>query len=457
MLRLRKLSTRLMLSHVLVATVTSLLITLVMAVLLGVSLGLGSSGPLSGNSAVAMISAFTWLFGLSEEQAAKMTMPLGYTLVVDADDIVVYRLGETGCQSGMALAECAPELSAAPPGERTFQEGDMEWAQVILPTVTGHRYISQRQVLSVSAALPSLFQSSLLLTTLSVPIALILAWLTSGRLTRRLTAITHITRQFADGVFSARAADSHQDDIGQLAQQFNSMADALEQNVSALRDLAQRNAELAQQAENAAVLAERARLSRDLHDTIAQRLFSLSMSSQRLPELIERDALEGAKQARRLAALAEQTLLDLRALLVDLRPSSVIQRGLADALQTLCDEWQAMHNIPVECSLLLSGQRIPSSLEDVLYRVTQEALSNVARHAAASRVMVSILEGHQQIVLSVTDNGKGFDATQTGGNGHFGLMSIRERARAIGGQVLIESEPGRSTLQLTLPLEREIP
>lgn len=456
MLRLRKLSTRLMLSHVLVATVTSTLITLVMAVLLWTTLGGSANTSLNGNSAVAMLSAFTWLFDLPEEQAAKMNMPLGYTLVTDESGTVVYRLGDTPCQVGMLITECAPELTESSAGEQIFSEGGIEWAQIILPTVTGHRFISQREVLTLSSALPSLTQLSGLLIILSIPIALFLSWLTSGRLTRRLATITNNTRKFAEGSFSARVADQQQDDIGQLAQQFNSMADVLEQNVLALRDLAQRNAELAQEAENAAILTERARLSRDLHDSIAQRLFSLSVSSQRLPDLIERDAGAAAQQAQRLATLAEQTLLDLRSVLVDLRPSSVIQHGLTDALQGLCTEWQAMNNIPVECTLLLSGKHIPNSLEDVLYRVTQEALSNITRHASASQIQVSVLEGQQQITLSVTDNGRGFDPAQVTGNGHFGLVSIRERTRAIGGQMVMESEPGRgTTLQLVLPMERE--
>src|SRR5690606_23072342 len=106
----------------------------------------------------------------------------------------------------------------------------------------------------------------------------------------------------------------------------------------ALRELAQRNAQLAQDVEQVAVQNERMRLSRDLHDAIAQRLFSLTASTTSLPALIERDAARGAAQARTIAELAENTLLDLRALLVELRPTNLLRYDLGEALQKLGDE-----------------------------------------------------------------------------------------------------------------------
>jgi len=234
------------------------------------------------------------------------------------------------------------------------------------------------------------------------------------------------------------------------------MADSLALNMDNLRDLAKRNAELAQQAEESAIQAERLRLSRDLHDDIAQQLFGLSFSAATLPEVIEHDQQEGVQRARAIAAHAEQTLLSLRALLVELRPSAVLTGGLAEALHALCASWQATHRIPVQCSIVLTGKHLPAAVEDVLYRVAQEALNNVAKHAYASSVAVSVVEGQRQVTLSTTDDGKGFDPSWITGNGHFGLISMRERAHVAGGSLAIESDTTcGTTVRLTLPLARE--
>jgi NarL family two-component system sensor histidine kinase LiaS len=161
--------------------------------------------------------------------------------------------------------------------------------------------------------------------------------------------------------------------------------------------------------EETAIQAERLRLARDLHDDIAQQLFSLSAQAAALSEQFARDPTQAAQQANAVAALADQTLLDLRAILVDLRPTQVIQRGLAEALQDLCQRWQAAHGIPVECAIALAGRYLPNGVVDGIYRVAQENLSNVAKHAQAHAVVVSLVEGQRQITLSMTDDGHGFD------------------------------------------------
>jgi NarL family two-component system sensor histidine kinase LiaS len=289
---------------------------------------------------------------------------------------------------------------------------------------------------------------------LSVPLALLFSWLWARPLGRRLSTLTQASRRFAAGEFSVRVRDQHRDEVGELGRQFDDMAGALEQNVGVLRDMVQRNAELAQQAEQAAIQAERVRLSRDLHDAIAQRLFSLSVSTATLPDLIRRDQQQGIEQARTIASMAEQTLLDLRALLLDLRPSNVLQRGLVEAIRSLCSEWQKSSHATTDCSLMLTGKHIPAPIEDVIYRVTQEALSNVARHANSSSVHVSLVEGQRQITLSITDDGTGFDPASVVSHGKFGLISMRERAQSIGGSIAIESDTARgTTLRMTLPRE----
>jgi NarL family two-component system sensor histidine kinase LiaS len=161
----------------------------------------------------------------------------------------------------------------------------------------------------------------------------------------------------------------------------------------------------------------------------------------------------GIQQARVIADMAEQTLLDLRALLVELRPAHLIQHGLADSLRRMFQQWQSLQRVQVEAALMLTGRHLPSPIEDAVYQITQEALSNVAQHAYASLVEISLVEGKNQLTLSISDNGQGFDPQAQSQKPHFGLVSMRERSAMFGGTFYVESTAGRgTTLQVTLPL-----
>lgn len=462
---LRSLTARMVLSHILVAVLTSIVATLALALAFAQSLANTTAADYRD---LARFAALGYLYAVEDGKPNPegVGYPPGFDLYVSVQDVVMFSFGDTPCRAGDLLDHCAPELAGSQPGERFFQRDGTRWAEVVVPTVVGTRVISRRGPVGrqpaivfgenyIYGTIPFMLVFTGAMTAIAVPVSLVLAWLFARPQTRRLSRIATVSHHFASGDLSGRVRDTHKDEIGKLAQQFDDMADGLAQNIHALRDLAQRNAELAQQAEQAAIQAERVRISRDLHDAIAQRLFSLSVSTATLPDLIQTNQAQGIQQSRIIAGLAEQTLLDLRALLVDLRPVMLVQRGLAEALHTFCDEWQAAHAIPVECSLMLTGRHLPSTIEDTLYRITQEALSNVAKHAQAGSVHVSLVEGQKQIRLSISDSGTGFDVPTILGNGRFGLRTMSERTRAVGGTLTLESEPGRgTTVQAVLPLER---
>jgi two-component system sensor histidine kinase UhpB len=247
--------------------------------------------------------------------------------------------------------------------------------------------------------------------------------------------------------------DAHHDEVSTLARQFDTMADVLQQNIHTLRDLLKSNAALTEQAEQAAIQSERLRLARDLHDELAQQLFSLSASSAAIPDLIAQDATAAESQARQVAALAEQTLVSLRSLLVDLRPGGLLEMGLAQGLKELCAEWEREHQIAVERSVIVSRERFSAPLQTAVFQIVRESLTNVAKHAQATQVNVTLVEGRQQLVLSISDNGKGLQPGDLHKNGHFGLVNMRERAEALGGALYRESESGRgTTIRVVLPL-----
>ncbi len=469
MRRLRSLTARMLFSHMLVAILTSVIAVLILVAAFAISIQ--NYAP-SDYHASAVLSALGWVAGHPDGGAnipGNPFTPPGYTLVVSPENVIVGTQGDTDCKIGSPLADCAPEFVNREPGERYFEKNGERWVEVIAKLVMNHRVLYQRTVSQPELGIflpytpvygngPFMLVVSGAMAVLSIPVAMSLALLTTRPLAHRLSKIAKVSQQFASGDLSMRVHDQGKDVVGSLAQQFNDMADALAQNVGILRELAKRNAELAQQAEQSAIQAERVRLSRDLHDDIAQGLFSLSVSSAALPDLIRRDQETGAQHAAAIAQLAEQTLLDLRALLVELRPSTVLQRGLSEALQTLVSEWQTANHVQVECTLMLTGNRISAGVEDVLFRIAKESLNNIAKHAHATSVQVSLVEGRRQITLSITDNGQGFDPTMVSNQGKFGLVSMRERAQAIGGNMAIESDTTHgTTIRITLPLEREEP
>ena len=233
------------------------------------------------------------------------------------------------------------------------------------------------------------------------------------------------------------------------------MADTIQKNFQTLRELAEKNAALACQVEEVATQNERVRLARDLHDTIAQRLFSLSITAATLPDAIAEDVGMGTARARTVQTMAESTLTDLRALLVDLRPPDVIEMGLQNALGSMVDQWQSTHGITVESSVILGRKSIPTIVQDTLYRVSQEALNNVARHANATAVTITLVAGQRQIALGITDNGDGFAPNLVDKSAHFGLSGMHERMLAVGGTLTIESSEAGTSIQLNIPLDVE--
>ena len=202
------------------------------------------------------------------------------------------------------------------------------------------------------------------------------------------------------------------------------------------------NACLYEQAEEAAATAERNRLARDLHDAVIQTLFSASMIANVLPRIWKRNPDEGQRRLEELHQLTRGALAEMRTLLLELRPSALIESPLDDLLRQLGEATTGRARLPVaveikeECSL-------PPDVKVALYRIAQEALNNVCKHAAASQVTVS-LDCVEQVELRIQDDGCGFDPSLTPSD-HFGIGIMQERAEAVGAKLTVQSEIGRGT------------
>jgi len=198
------------------------------------------------------------------------------------------------------------------------------------------------------------------------------------------------------------------------------------------------NAQLYTQAQFAATIEERQRLARELHDAVTQTLFSSSLIADVLPRIWERNPEEGHRRLEELRQLTRGALAEMRTLLMELRPSALVEVELDDLLKQLGEAFTGRSRIPVQLEVEGDGD-VPPAVKVGLYRIAQEALNNVFKHASASQVQISLKSVQNGLELSVTDNGRGFDPSDISFE-HLGLKIMNERSNDIGVQLLIESK-----------------
>jgi signal transduction histidine kinase len=204
-----------------------------------------------------------------------------------------------------------------------------------------------------------------------------------------------------------------------------------------------------------AVWEERQRLARDLHDSVTQSLYSLALFSR-----AGRDAAEDGDTDRLMASLAElerntlHALREMRLLLYELRPADLEQEGLKRAVELRLNIVERRVGLQINAQLD-DLTDLPSSHEVDLYHIIVEALNNIVKHAAASHLTLQLAQSSGAVQLRVSDDGRGFDPSQT--DGGLGLQNIRERVDRLNGWLSIASEPGRGTqLEVTFPFVREV-
>jgi signal transduction histidine kinase len=200
----------------------------------------------------------------------------------------------------------------------------------------------------------------------------------------------------------------------------------------------------------AATVNERSRLARELHDSVSQALFGIVLGSRTAMEYNK--SPEAGKPLEYVLSLAENALIEIRALIFELRPESLATDGLLPALRKQLDAFVARHNLAFEVSADSQEPQAPIEFKEALYRVSLEAVQNTIKHANASRVQVSVHQLPDRVRMEISDDGKGFNPRQEFA-GHFGLTSMSERMARLGGTCNIDSEPGAGTrVTVVLPL-----
>lgn len=197
-----------------------------------------------------------------------------------------------------------------------------------------------------------------------------------------------------------------------------------------------------------AVVDERDRIGRDLHDGIMQGIYAIALSLEDVPDLMREDPPEAVERIDRAIDRLNLSIKEMRNFIQGLGSELATEGGLLVALVTLADELRLNSLIDVELDVA-DGAEAAAALTpeaaDHLFHIAREALSNVARHSAASRATVILRPDGEEVRLVVTDNGRGFEPSEASAPGHFGLLNLHERAAAVGGQLEVDSEPGAGT------------
>lgn len=257
---------------------------------------------------------------------------------------------------------------------------------------------------------------------------------TARGLSRRLGNISQTADAWSRGDFSAQVGDRSADELSQLAENLNRMAGQLQAQLQTRQDLA--------------ALEERNRLARDLHDSVKQQAFAISMNLGAAQALWERDPEGARSRVDAAASLARQAQNELTALIGTLRPAPLEGRGLKGALGEFVQAWQKSTGIQVTLEAE-DIQEIAPEVEQALFRIAQEGLSNIARHSGARTVWLNLRCEDRTVLLEIRDDGCGFDPGRPS-NG-LGLKSMSERAQALGGKLHLESSDRGTRLLVKLP------
>ncbi|PDO09654.1 MAG: sensor histidine kinase [Candidatus Reconcilbacillus cellulovorans] len=265
----------------------------------------------------------------------------------------------------------------------------------------------------------------------------------ASRVRRRIDELDGCLTAWEKGNFSYPVPAFEDEAFGRLAERLGDIGRIWQEQISSLQRLSSHNAELAEKAKAAAANEERQRLARELHDAVSQQLFAISMTATAARREIERDAERTKRQLELIEEMAAVAQSEMRALLLHLRPVALEGRPLAHGLAALLAELRS--KVPMDIAWEFEEPlSLPKGIEDHLFRIAQEALSNALRHSRATRLEVKLFRSGDAVRLLVRDDGVGFDPAAAK-PAAYGLATMRERVSEIGGTMQLVTAPGRGT------------
>jgi len=392
--------------------------------------------------------ALTTPVALSQAPQVTYTVTMdGFTAVVDQQGVVLASRGSDVAAAGTPLELHLPPSATAVLHAALFGQTDARQLVAPLPhdtVLVAYPLFGPAGRIegALVAETTDLSQPIMLLKALlgalvfTLPVAILAAligtlfgFLTARSFSHRFNRLSCAVEQWGQGNFTLRAADASGDELGQLTRRLNLLAEQFQALLSSQQQLA--------------TLEERQRLARDLHDSVKQQVFAISMLVNSAKRLLRLDLSRAQTCLEETDTAVQHVQQELTALVHALRPAALAEHGLVAAVSNLAAQWSQQSGIASQVKV--EGTLAPSlSVEEALFRIAQEALANVARHSRAIQVKLTLTSEQGRCSLIVEDNGRGFDPATAQGKG-VGLCSMQERIRAVGGTLLIASAPGQGT------------
>ena len=260
---------------------------------------------------------------------------------------------------------------------------------------------------------------------------------------KRLERITAYVSRLGSGRYNERIDTVDRDEIAVIEQELNHLASTMQEQVKSLQRLARERTSLEKQAQQAVIIEERQRFARDLHDSVSQQLFALNMMSSASVRLLDSNPEEAKPMIAQVSQIAEKAQGEMRALLLHLRPIDLKGESLKGGLLKLIEELEKKTQISFQTQLQHMDD-LPENADEHLFRVVQEAISNILRHAHASIIIIRSEIKDSTFYLLISDDGQGFDVSTEKWTS-YGLQTMKERCEEIGGQFEVRSKKGEGT------------
>jgi NarL family two-component system sensor histidine kinase LiaS len=270
------------------------------------------------------------------------------------------------------------------------------------------------------------------------------------RIQRRVDMLYLGLKQAAHGNYSVRLPEEGVRSFANVFSEFNDMVESLDERMQWIQRSGEEQVLREAASNEAAVLEERKRLARDLHDTVSQQLFAIHMSASSLPKLLELDKERAAAVMEQLISISQVAQKQMRGFIAQLRPLELEGRSLQEALDKWFPDYCRQNGLQGVLDWRVR-EKLSEAKEHQLFLIIQEAMANVVKHSGAQTARLTLAETERQIVMTLEDDGTGFRADQVK-RGSYGLSTMRERASKLGGDASIISKPGSGTrVRVTLP------
>ncbi len=274
------------------------------------------------------------------------------------------------------------------------------------------------------------------------------------RTKRRLERLRETLVSWEKGNLSSAIPELGTDELGRLGEQIGRISGKWENQVNTLQRLSTNNAKLAEQARGSAIMEERQRLARELHDAVSQQLFAISMTATAVGRTLEKDFDKAQRQIALIEEMAAVAQSEMRALLLHLRPVYLEGKGLEQGIRELIKELEIKVPLDIVCEIDPEIQLL-KGVENHLFRIVQESISNTLRHAKAEKMEIRLQKRGDTVRLTLRDDGVGFELDESKLTS-YGLSNMQERIVETGGSIQFITAPGKGMrIEVTVPLMKE--